>query len=118
MTTYRHHDHHKRRIALWIAVVGTMSVIIAIWAVVLPIQLEDSLSFGARGLLGSDKLRQDGEDARKTFAEGLKKLEAAWTDAQRRELQAARQEKTVEAVDGLKSKIYEASATKISPPQP
>ena len=43
------HEHHRKHIALWVAVGGTMAVIVALWVLILPMQLQDMRVAGFRG---------------------------------------------------------------------
>lgn len=43
------HDVHKKHFAMWIAVGGTMAVIVVLWLLILPMQLREQRFTGLRG---------------------------------------------------------------------
>ncbi|HTM67670.1 MAG TPA: hypothetical protein VL426_00065 [Candidatus Binatia bacterium] len=73
------HEHHRKHIALWVAVGGTMAVIVALWVLILPMQLQDSRFAGFRGAARWSAARADEPSSKPTFSEVL--------SAQRRTLQ-------------------------------
>ncbi len=104
-------DEHKRHIALWVAVGGTMAVIVALWVLILPMQLQDMRFAGVRDAARWNAARSaDAPESGTTLDDVLA--------AQRRKLQAI--ERNVNAngqantsaalkIDELRAKIEAAS---------
>ncbi|MEY4744436.1 MAG: hypothetical protein RL272_381 [Candidatus Parcubacteria bacterium] len=111
---HRRHDEHKRHLALWIAVGGTMSVIVVLWVLILPMQLQGQRFNGMRDAARWNAARGDGAAEAPTLAEVLAK--------QRRQLEAiekGQQAKTTGAaakIDELRAKIEAASQKNEAPP--
>ena len=112
----RRHDEHKRHVALWVAVGGTMAVIVALWVLILPMQLSDSRFLGLRDAARWNAAGSDaGDDPSPTFEEALAQ--------QRRQLRAFEESisetknDSVTKIQELRAKIEAASQKKeIAPP--
>src|SRR5512142_2167974 len=97
-------DEHKRHIALWVAVGGTMAVIVALWVLILPMQLQDMRFAGVRDAARWNAARSaDAPESGTTLDDVLA--------AQRRKLQAIEQNVgSVNASGGAALKIDELRA--------
>lgn len=116
------HDEHRRHIALWVAVGGTMAVIVALWVLILPMQLSDTRFLGLRDAARWNAANGDDGSTEPTFQEVLLQ--------QRRQLESYERsagisaETSVDKIEELRAKIEaaskrnEAAPATTTPPNP
>ncbi|MEK9151870.1 MAG: hypothetical protein AAB692_00735 [Patescibacteria group bacterium] len=97
-----HHDpdEGKRHLALWLAVGGTMAVIVALWAMLLPAQMGDFSFFGARQNADWESIRAKSAASRQEFSDSLARLKNRLDNVTDPKAQAA-----AAGVEALKQKL-------------
>ena len=111
------HEHHRKHIALWVAVGGTMAVIVALWVLILPMQLQDSRFAGFRGASRWSAVAPDESDTQPTFTEVLSRQREVLLDLEKRA--GTSQDDTSLKIQELRAKIEAASKkNEVAPPAP
>ena len=112
------HPHHKKKIALWVAVGGIMTLVVAMWAVLLPTQLRDANLFGS--LDRWQVYRPSTKELSEGWSETMDKWKVLMNDAQAQsDLQTAneRPRVTESDVDKLKGRIEAAGSRNEAEPE-
>lgn len=110
------HEHHRKHIALWVAVGGTMAVIVALWVLILPMQLQDARFAGLRGAARWSARPAEESDAKATFSDVLAQQRKTLLDLEKRT--GTSPGDTSLKIDELRAKIEAASQKNQVTPSP
>ena len=110
------HEHHKKHIALWVAVGGTMAVIVALWVLILPMQLQGSRFIGMRGAARWNAAGADDGQAESSFVDVLARQRQRLLDIEKT-TGTTRQDASLK-IQELRAKIEAASQRNEAPSAP
>lgn len=108
---------------MWVAIGGLMSLIVVVWAFLLPMQFGNGTLLGAREIAEWQVYRPKAQEVSKNFSETMDKWKALLNDAARvseaqyqaENLANINQQVSQEDVDKLRAKIEKANATNQQP---
>ncbi|HSD12760.1 MAG TPA: hypothetical protein VLC10_04325 [Patescibacteria group bacterium] len=101
------HDEHKRHIALWVAVGGTMAAIVTLWVLILPLQLRGMHFSGAADAARWNATR--GETTAASFEDVLAQQRRQLDAIEKNTGTAAQAGSAALKIDELRAKIEAAS---------
>jgi len=111
------HQEHRKHIALWVAVGGTMAVIVALWVLILPMQLQDSRFLGMRGAARWNGVHvEEGGNNGPSFGDVLAKQRRRLLDIEKK-TGTSTQDATVK-IQELRAKIEAANQKNEAPAAP
>lgn len=109
-------DEHKRHIALWVAVGGTMAVIVALWVLILPMQLSDMRFAGVRDAARWNAARGADADSGTSLSDVLATQRRRLEAIEKNTAATGQQGSATLKIDELRAKIEAAAKKNEAPP--